>query len=205
MTNRSLAILCTLAVLVLVAVAAVRLLLDVPIPFMTRDPLVMAGAHPLTGILSQLGVLGWCAAATIGLFAAGLPSTGSAVRFLRCTGLLSAGLALDDFFQIHDYIVPVMLGIPEKVVHVAIVLAVMSWLAGFRGVILATRWPILLAALALLATSMGFDMLLEPLVPEIADWKPMLEDGPKWLGIVLWGAYIADTAWRLADNTPGEG
>lgn len=204
MSNRSLAILATVAVLALVAVAAVRLLLDVPIPLMTRDPLVLAGAHPLTGILSQLGVLGWCAAATIGLFAAGLPSVGSAALFLRCTGLLSAGLALDDFFQIHDYILPIMLGVPEKLAHLAIILAVASWLTCFRTSIAATRWPILVIALALLAGSMGFDLVLEPLLRGLGDWSALAEDGPKWLGIVFWLAYSVDTARRLDGNTTGE-
>lgn len=204
MSNRSLAILAISAVLVLVAVAAARLVLDVPVPSMTRDPLVLAGAHPLTGILSQLGVLCWFAGAAISLFAAGLPVVGSAALFLRCTGLLSAGLALDDFFQFHDYIVPKMLGLPEKLAHLAIILAVVSWLFCFRGPILATRWPILLAALALLAGSMGFDLVLEPLFRGLGEWSALAEDGPKWLGIVFWLAYSADTAWRLADNARGE-
>ena len=56
------------AVMGLVLVALASLYLDISVVDLTRDIAVVAGVHPLTGMVSNIGILLWCAAAAICLF-----------------------------------------------------------------------------------------------------------------------------------------
>src|SRR5574344_2729314 len=57
------------ALSVLLAITAARLFLGVSMPNMTRDITAIANVHPLSGVLSNLGILLWCVAATVCGFA----------------------------------------------------------------------------------------------------------------------------------------
>ena len=50
---------------ILVAMVVVRVLFKVSMAAMTRDVTAIANIHPFSGILSNLGILLWCAAASI--------------------------------------------------------------------------------------------------------------------------------------------
>jgi hypothetical protein len=56
----------TLAVLALALFVSVYG--DVPVAFFLRDPVSSLNAHPLTGMVSHLGVLVWCSAAGVCFF-----------------------------------------------------------------------------------------------------------------------------------------
>ena len=53
---------------ILLAVAVVSVLFKVSIPDMTRDVTALANIHPLSGVLSNLGILLWCSTASICFF-----------------------------------------------------------------------------------------------------------------------------------------
>ena len=57
------------ALSVLLAITAASLFLGVSMPNMTRDITAIANVHPLSGVLSNLGILLWCVAATVCGFA----------------------------------------------------------------------------------------------------------------------------------------
>jgi len=191
---------------ILVAMPVVSVLFQVSMTAMTRDITAIANIHPLSGILSSLGILLWCAAASICLFAA---MTLRNVKprdtfwFLLSSALLSAYLLFDDLFLFHEALASWYLGLNEKVVFAALGIAVSAYLIAFRRVILRTNFGVLLLALGFLTTSVVIDAILEPWLRSLGHWRNLLEDGAKWLGIASWCSYYVHTSHQLLVNTFG--
>lgn len=184
----------------LAAMAVAGVLFRVDMDVMTRDVTATANVHPLTGILSNLGILLWCAAASICAFAAVTlrnVKPGEPFRFLLCSALLSAYLLLDDFFLFHDELAPRYLGVDEKLVYAALGIAVCAYLIAFRRVILHTHFAVLLLAVGFLGISVVMDALLEPWLRRLGHWEYFFEDGAKWLGIAAWCSYYVRTSHQL--------
>lgn len=182
---------------------AASALLDLPIAFFVRDPAATLDGHPLTGALSNLGILVWCTAAVICFFASallGAPGR-TLARFFFWSGVLTAILLLDDFFLFHDDLAKRAFGVPQRLVEVGYVAGVGAYLLIFRRVILESKWPRLLLALSFFAASMFVDQV-QHLWP--SPWRIGFEDGAKFLGIVAWMAYFVDGAFRAvaADHGP---
>jgi hypothetical protein len=185
------ALLVGLAPVLLVALASSWLALEVRI--FTQDATALAKVHPLAGILSSLGVLVWWTSASVWLFCATLPDVPPRqARFCLSSALLSAYLALDDLFQIHESLAPVYLGIPEMAVYALLGVAVAAYLVRFHDQWLNRRGLFLLLSLCLLAASVVVDGL-ERWLWRLGHWTYLLEDGLKWMGIVAWGAFCV--AW----------
>jgi hypothetical protein len=195
---------------VLVAMVVVSVLFQVSITTMTRDVTAIANIHPLSGILSNLGILLWCAAASICAFAA---MTLRNVKprdtfwFLLSSALLSAYLLFDDFFLFHEDLASRYFGLSEKVVYAALGIAVSAYFIAFRRIILRTNFGVLLLALVFLATSVVVDAIHEPWLRRLGHWEYFFEDGTKWLGIASWCSYYVGTshqflvsAFGLPDN-----
>lgn len=165
---------------------------DHAIPFgnFTRDPMSLANAAPYFGLLSNIGILFWCAAATLCFFLSSLaPTTGGDLsrRFFLCSGLLSLLLLLDDFFQLHEVVLPSLLGIRQRYVLLFYLLLAATFRASFRETI-RRHHPLLLAlALAFFAVSLGEDIFA--LAAEPCHY--LVEDGAKFFGIICWFNYFA--------------
>jgi len=155
---------------------------------------VVGGTHPLTGMLSSLGALLWCASSAMCLFAAWSlwhrqPRTIS--RFLLSAGLVSAYLLIDDFFMLHESVAGSRsLGVSEKAVFAVLGLAILGHLFWFRRIILVSNPWLLVLALGMLGASVITDMMQERLL-HWGMWRSVLEDGFKWLGISGWFGYHA--------------
>lgn len=190
---------------VLAAMAAAGVLFDVNMDVMTRDVSATANLHPLTGVLSNLGILLWSAAASICAFAA-MTLRNARLRepfwFLLCSALLSAYLLFDDFFLFHDVLAPRYLGVDEKLVYAALGTAVCGYLIAFRRVILKTHFAVLLLALGFLGIAVVMDALLEPWLRRLGHWEYFFEDGAKWLGIASWCSYYVHTSHQLVVEHP---
>jgi hypothetical protein len=167
-----------------------------------RDMAQTAGVHPFTGLVSNLGAFLWCSAAAICAFAsaaryrAGHMAEG---RFFLFAGLLSAALWIDDFFMIHDYMLPSALGgiIPFRVELVFLIplgLAFAAFVVGYRRELLRTRYGILVAAVVLLGGSVVIDLFSDWLTTHLGPWRILAEDGFKWMGIVCWALYFTEAA-----------
>jgi hypothetical protein len=167
---------------------------------LTRDITVVAGLHPLAGLLSNLGILVWCSGSAIALFTAINYRSGpgrTAVRYLLSGGLLSTYLLLDDLFMVHEMVAgSSSLGLPEDAVYLVLGIAVLLHLVLFRQFLLAIGPLSLLFALGLLGCSVLTDMLQERLL-WMGSWRSLLEDGFKWLGIVAWSGHFILLALRF--------
>src|SRR5690606_1287590 len=50
------------AIIILVAIAMINRMYQIPFAQLTGDPVALAGMHPLSGVLSNLGIILWCVA-----------------------------------------------------------------------------------------------------------------------------------------------
>lgn len=187
------------AAITLAMVAAAGATFDIKIPVMTADPTATARLHPLTGIISNLGILLWCAAASTCAFAAMAlrQNQHDSRRFLLSSAMLTAYLMLDDLFLFHEHLAPRYLGLDERFIYAALGTVVGLYLTTFIRVILRTNFIHLLLAVGFLGASVVVDAILEPWLWRIGQWEYFLEDGTKWLGIVSWCSYYVNTSFML--------
>jgi hypothetical protein len=162
----------------------------------TRDPTTIMGAHPLIGLVSSVGVLGWCATASLCLFTWGVTRHRVAGRlgdmFLLIPGLLTTVLMLDDLFEIHETLAPRYIAVPDDLLIVPYVLVAVGWAVAFRRRILRTEYLLLLIAAG------GFTVsgVVDALTDAPYDSRYLLEDGLKFLGIVGWLGYFGRVCFR---------
>jgi tetratricopeptide (TPR) repeat protein len=190
------------SVSILAALVVANVFFQVGIPSMTQDVAFIAKIHPLVGILSNLGILLWCATASICFFAAITLHNIKQIdtfRFFLFSAVLSTYLLFDDFFQIHEYLAPHYLGLNEKVITAALGIALAAYLIAFRRIILRTNFIILASAIVFFAVSIVVDNIFHVLLSQLIgyEWKVFIEDGTKWLGIACWCSYHVYTAYHF--------
>lgn len=194
------------SIFILLLMVVANVFFQVNIDAMTRDVTAIANVHPLSGILSNLGVILWCAAASICAFAAIIlrdVKPRGLFRFLLSSSLLSAYLLLDDFLLFHEKLAPWYLGLSEKFIFAALGVAVFAYLIAFRRMILRTNFGTLLLALGFLTTSVFVDAIFEPWLRQFGHWTFFFEDGAKWLGIAFWCSYYVHTCHGLVASNLG--
>ncbi len=158
------------------------------------DPAAISHMPFYLGMLSNVGILCWTSAAAICFFTAFLlRNTNHHPAFFLHAGLLTTLLLLDDLFMLHEEVFPRYFGIREMVVHLALMTCTATILFHHRKFILETRWGLLAAALLLFACSVGVDGLIgsSSMNKQI---EFMIEDGPKFVGIFAWAAYLTGMA-----------
>jgi hypothetical protein len=190
-----------LAMLLVVALAGRH----VPVGSLTRDVTTTAGLPAYTGALSSLGILLWCATTAICLTGAWLRRT----RMLLSAAAISGYMMLDDQFQLHEAVLPRLLGIGETAVYLLLAAAVLAHLLLYRAQILRSTPGWLFLSLALLGASVGADVMFEHLLApgqlaQLGQWSYFIEDGFKWLGICCWSRFHIGTALMALSSAPAE-
>ena len=188
------------SILILIGVALASITLDINLGLLTRDPTSIGKINPLSGILSNFGIILWCSAATVCFFAAiAIRNTESkdCFWFLFFSGLLSAYLLFDDFFQFHEILAGDHVGISEKFTYMALGTSVLIYLFIFRRNIWETNFFFLLMSFIFLAGSVATDLCQSWLMSRIGHWQFFIEEGTKWLGISCWCSYYVQTSYRL--------
>ncbi|MCR9241100.1 MAG: hypothetical protein NXH87_06950 [Rhodobiaceae bacterium] len=188
----------------------------VPIGELLRDSLLVAEVsqdccHIYYGAISNIGVLLWAAGTAILFFAAlvvaligGQEHSHYVVQF-GLGGFLTMLLCIDDFFLVHDIVLP-KLGYSETLAYVvyASFAALYVWYA--RAEILGARWLMFLLSVGCLALSVKIDVFMN----YDNDFRLLIEDGAKLIGIAAWLSFHAEAAactiQRLGDvgPTPGD-
>jgi hypothetical protein len=188
------------SIFILIGIALASIILDVNLGLLTRDPTAIAKINPLTGILSNLGIILWCSASTVCFFAAIVIRNSESNNwffFLFFSGLLSAYLLFDDFFQFHEILAGDHVGISEKFTYMALGIAVLIYLFIFRRNIWRTNFWFLLMSFIFLASSVAIDVFQSWLMLRVGHWQFFIEEGTKWLGISSWCSYYMQTSFQL--------
>lgn len=172
------------AALVAATWAAARAV-DRPFRFFSADVYDLYDAPLYTNALGNVTVLVWWTAATTGVLGGALAllhrhRAGSA---LLAAGVVSAWLGLDDFFSIHEQVLPDIVGIPEKAVYAGYLALALAFAWRWRSFFAGPRLLLALAAAGLLGLSVAADVL--------AEGHHVIEDGAKLTGAALWAALLA--------------
>jgi len=182
-------IILAIGVFILASVLTAAWLQDFPIKFYTRDPASESARNLLLGVLSNAGLVFWSAAASVALLTAF--ATPMRRPFFVFAGLFSILLLCDDALQLHEQVIPWLLGLPEKVVFGVYGLLVAAFVLRHRKTLTGAGGGIFIAAMAGFGLSIALDVLSGE-----STLMNMAEDLPKFVGIVLWFAYFFDQALR---------
>lgn len=175
--------------------------------FYWRDPAAIVNTGPWIGLFSNIGNFLWWIAGIVCVFTALLlrsaPGQSTASAFLMSWGLLTGFLALDDFFMIHEWVIPTYLPLSEDVMFgVYFVIAVLLVVL-FRDEFLRSPYPIFAFALACFAVSIVIDLagparFQEWGMPIRLVWnlEYVVEDGLKLLGIIAWLHYFTLVSYQ---------
>jgi hypothetical protein len=188
----------------ILTVGIISLRTGVPFSNFTRDTAGVAGVPAYVGIVSNLGILLWCAAAAVCLFTSRVLSGDRARReqrlFFFYAGLITIILLIDDLFMIHEGLGGVFRRsfgaryyvAGEMIVFASYAIAASLWLLRFKAVVLLHTHPIFLAiAIALFGLSLLFDDFVH-----LGRFAHLAEDSLKLLGIVGWLHYLVRAGFR---------
>lgn len=186
--------------LLLVAGLIISKTTGMPFGFLTRDPTAILGGHPLVGAISNLGILMWCFAASVCLFA-GFSAKGQiSVEFHRAllfAGVLSSILLIDDLFLFHEELGPKYLAISETVIYGFYAAVALGYLVSFRKILLAHEPFYLFLSLAMLGGSILIDKATES-APTLNTF--FFEESFKYLGILSWCIYHGRLSGRVVER-----
>ncbi|MEZ5407339.1 MAG: hypothetical protein R2761_04890 [Acidimicrobiales bacterium] len=174
------------------ALAAQRV---IPYEQLVLDPNAYGDIEWYTGLVSNLGILGWTSATVVaatGGWLAGQAGRPGARALLRGGALYSSLLLLDDLFQLH-VVVTHALGTPKAAFYAGYVVLGCWWAWTNAGELSRTRWPLAAAAVAALSLSVVVDQGVPP-----GSVALVAEDSCKFLGIVAWSLYFVLTGRDIA-------
>ncbi len=188
----------TTCILLLSAAYVAGITFNIPFVQIVGDPALITKVHPFTGIISNIGVLIWCATSTIclfsGVFLWRFKQRKEAI-FLISSGVLTFILLIDDFFMFHDYILRSFKAfkIKQTITYPLYILLTLWYVKSFLKLILTkTNYFILGMAFTFLGLSMGLDFFMED-----TNLKYFIEDALKFVGIFSWLVYFARSSYVL--------
>ena len=188
------------ALFLLASITLVGLHIGVSLEKFTRDATAVADVNPFVGVISNLGILGWCTAASICLFSSFRiryrlsNKTNEYIDFLLFFGLTTLGLLIDDLFLIHEWFVPKVLNLPEGILILIYGLTVLFGIIKFKIIIFQTERIFLGLAFAFFSLSIAIDFL--ETFSTIYNYI-FLEDSFKFLGIISWVYYFVLTSFQI--------
>lgn len=178
---------------VVVGVFILARLLRMPFRILLQDPAFIHESSAAVGFLSNLGIVTWTVGAAVALFASAVlsSSAGNASHeyrsLLAVLGCLTALMMFDDLYMIHDRIVPRLTGWDGPLMSALYAIASLAIGLHWRHLLARGSWRLGLAAVFWLGVSAVVD---SNRVPVPFGWKLAIEDGAKFLGIVVWTAWI---------------
>lgn len=166
--------------------------------YVASDVAYVFGAPVYVGLLSQVGLLLWAAAAAVALLAWRIlrrrDDAHEHVPFFRDTGLLTLVLLADDAFMLHEIVVPQLFGLPEVVPLLGIAVLVALWAQRHADVLSASERAVLLATIGFGALSVGLDVVqhIRPVIDH-----DFFEDGAKFIATGGWLVLLAREAMTV--------
>lgn len=153
----------------------------VAIEILIREPAAQHSFWPFSGLFSHAGVFALVATGVVGLFAANHAARDRGL--LRVIAAYSLVLAVDDFFLVHDDILP-RKGIPETATYAAYLVVGGAVALYWRRDLFAVRHAALFLAGALLFSSVALDV-----VTPYSRLELVVEDSLKLAGLCIWAVY----------------
>ena len=179
---------------------------EVPYSELLLDPNSINRVPWYTGLVSNLGILGWTVATAAGYFGAWIAGYGNrpaAATMLFRGALLSTILLLDDLFQLHVAVEP-LLGLSKPVVYALYLIVAGWWVVTQQRELARTRFELLLAAASAFGASIVIDQVGGRL-PGFDDQTALLfEDAGKFLGVLAWALYFVTTSGAIVTSIVGE-
>lgn len=176
---------------------------NISVEQLTRDIAAIAEFPPYYGLVSNIGILLWCGAASICLFGfvvlrnckhhVGFKK--NLQLFLLFSGLITLFLMFDDLLMLHEEIFPT-LKISEMKVYSSYAGIFLFYIWHFRKTILKTEWTVFGLGLLFLGASVTIDVL-----PIFGSKITLLEDGFKLLGIASWFGYFVRLCFQIFKTT----
>lgn len=157
-----------------------------------RDPTEILHGPVYIGVISTLGVLVWAATASICLFAGWLTlrlgSSPEEGQFFLASGLISALLAVDDCFRLHDWLLPKVLGVDEAAMLLIYAGVGLPYLRRHGRRLIARETALLALAVGFLGVSTVLDRAID---------SATVEDSFKVMGIAAWAAFFIRRAAEI--------
>jgi len=151
--------------LLLLTTVAVSMVKEVPIDQFMRDPTAVFNAPFYTGAISNIGILLWCATASICFLTFVVllrDSVTSRERlFFFGASLLTTVLMIDDLFLVHESVAPRYFGLSAELVIVIYGALATAFFIHHRHFILKSDYVLLLVSMAFLALSVGLDVVAD--------------------------------------------
>ena len=175
-----------------------RLQFGIPWQVMMGDPASATGAPFYLGFVSNVGAMLWASAASVFLFGFRVHRSSSGGdsewgRFLLYSGVFVGVLGSDDLFMLHDQVFPDYLSVDQSLVIATYAVLALLYAMRFASLIAQTAYPVLIAAMGLLAVSVTLDQLSDNFSMSFRG-EPFCEDAAKLLGIGAWLSYAIHTA-----------
>ena len=154
---------------------------NIKLSLVVRD-LAQTCGYPIgVGMISNIGILLWGAAASICFFTTSLKSISSeSSKLLLLGGLFSGLLCIDDFFLLHDrYVGPDFLNLTYLAISIFL-------LVRFRKLLKKIGLLNLIVSILFLGLSVFFDGVIQMMFTQSYDLTQLFEEGFKFLGIACW-------------------
>ena len=156
-------------------------LYDIKLSLVVRD-LAQTCGYPIgVGMISNIGILLWGAAASICLFTTFSGKINSDIsKLLLLGGAFSGLLCIDDFFLLHDrYIGPDFLNLTYLAISILI-------LVRFKKILKKIGLFNLVISILFLGLSIFFDGVIQQIFNQSYELTQIIEEWFKFLGIVCW-------------------
>ncbi len=163
------------------AILYISNLYNIKLSLVVRD-LAQTCGYPIgVGMISNIGILLWGAAASICLFTTFSQSIDSdSSKLLLLGGIFSALLCIDDFFLLHDrYIGPDFLNLTYLSISILI-------LVRFRRILKEIGLFNLVISILFLGLSIFFDGVIQQIFYQSYELTQLIEEWFKFLGIACW-------------------
>ena len=156
-------------------------LYDIKLSLVVRD-LAQTCGYPIgVGMISNIGILLWGAAASICLFTTFSGKINSDIsKLLLLGGAFSGLLCVDDFFLLHDrYIGPDFLNLTYLAISILI-------LVRFKKILKKIGLFNLVISILFLGLSIFFDGVIQQIFNQSYELTQLIEEGFKFIGIACW-------------------
>ena len=154
---------------------------NIKLNLVVRD-LAQTCGYPIgVGMISNIGILLWGAAASICLFTACSESINTeSSRLLLLGGIFSSLLCIDDFFLLHDrYIGPDFLNVTYLSISIFL-------LVRFQRILKNIGLFNLIISILFLGLSIFFDGVIQQVFNQSYELTQLIEEGFKFIGITCW-------------------